>query len=210
MKDRFPSVTEPRFTTIGPTIGKTLLHKAITAIAFALLMIIVYIGFAFRKIPKEVNPWRFGVTAIIALLHDVIIVTGVFAILGAFLDVELDALFITAMLTVFGYSVNDTIVIFDRIRENLIRSEGHESVGKVINKSLNQTLRRSINTSVSTLIVLVAVLIWGSPSIFYFVLALTLGTLVGTYSSIFTASPILLKWNKWAKRKEIQTAHETE
>ncbi len=210
MKDRFPSVTEPRFTTIGPTIGKTLLHKAIIAIAFALLMIIVYIGFAFRKIPKEVNPWRFGVTAIIALLHDVIIVTGVFAVLGAFLDVELDALFITALLTVFGYSVNDTIVIFDRIRENLIRSDGHESVGETINKSLNQTLRRSINTSVSTLVVLISVLIWGSPSIFYFVLALTLGTLVGTYSSIFTASPILLKWNKWAKRKEIQASHETE
>lgn len=210
MKDRLPSFTEPRFTTIGPTIGKTLLHKAIIAIAFALLMIIVYIGFAFRKIPKEVNPWRFGVTAIIALLHDVIIVTGVFAVLGAFLDVELDALFITALLTVFGYSVNDTIVIFDRIRENLIRSDGHESLEKTINKSLNQTLRRSINTSVSTLAVLIAVLIWGSPSIFYFVLALTLGTLVGTYSSIFTASPILLKWNKWAKRKEIQASHETE
>ncbi|NIA02022.1 MAG: protein translocase subunit SecF [Nitrospirae bacterium] len=210
MQDRLPSFTEPRFTTIGPTIGKTLLHKAIIAIAFALLMIIVYIGFAFRKIPKEVNPWRFGVTAIIALLHDVIIVTGVFAVLGAFLNVELDALFITALLTVFGYSVNDTIVIFDRIRENLIHSESHESVGETVNKSLNQTLRRSLNTSVSTLVVLIAVLIWGSPSIFYFVLALTLGTFIGTYSSIFTASPILLKWNKWAKRKEIQASHETE
>jgi len=210
MKDRLPDFTEPRFTTIGPTIGSTLLHKAIIAIAFALIMIIIYIGFAFRKIPKEVNPWRFGVTAIIALLHDVIIVTGVFTVLGAFLNVELDALFITAMLTVFGYSVNDTIVIFDRLRENLIRSEGHESIGATINKSLNQTLRRSINTSVSTLIVLIVVLIWGSPSIFYFVLALTLGTFIGTYSSIFTASPILLKWNKWAKRKEIQGAHETE
>ncbi|MFH1533769.1 MAG: protein translocase subunit SecF [Nitrospirota bacterium] len=210
MENRLPSFTEPRFTTIGPTIGKTLLHKAIIAIAFALLMIIVYIGFAFRKIPKEVNPWRFGVTAIIALLHDVIIVTGVFTILGAFLDVELDALFITAMLTVFGYSVNDTIVIFDRIRENLIRSEGHESVGKVINKSLNQTLRRSLNTSISTLIVLIVVLIWGSPSIFYFVLALTLGTFVGTYSSIFTASPILLRWNKWASRAAKRNDHITE
>ncbi len=210
MKDRLPDFTEPRFTTIGPTIGSTLLHKAIIAIAFALIMIIIYIGFAFRKIPKEVNPWRFGVTAIIALLHDVIIVTGVFVVLGAFLDVELDALFITAMLTVFGYSVNDTIVIFDRLRENLIRSEGHEGIGAIINKSLNQTLRRSINTSVSTLIVLIVVLIWGSPSIFYFVLALTLGTFIGTYSSIFTASPILLIWNKWAKRKEIQEVHESE
>ncbi len=210
MKDRLPDFTEPRFTTIGPTIGSTLLHKAIIAIVFALIMIIIYIGFAFRKIPKEVNPWRFGVTAIIALLHDVIIVTGVFVVLGAFLNVELDALFITAMLTVFGYSVNDTIVIFDRLRENLIRSEGHEGIGAIINKSLNQTLRRSINTSVSTLIVLIVVLIWGSPSIFYFVLALTLGTFIGTYSSIFTASPILLIWNKWSKRKEIQEDHESE
>lgn len=202
MKTRLPEFTEPRFTTIGPTIGKTLLHKAIIAIIFALIMIIVYIGFAFRKIPKEVNPWRFGMAAIVALLHDVIIVTGIFTVLGHFLTVEIDALFITAMLTVFGYSVNDTIVIFDRLRENLIRQEHHESVASITDKSLNQTLRRSMNTSISTLIVLVVVLIWGSPSIFYFVLALTIGTLVGTYSSIFTAPPILVAWNKKARMKE--------
>ncbi len=203
MKERFPDFTEPRFTTIGPTIGKTLLHKAIVAIIFALIMIILYIGFAFRKIPREVNPWRFGMAAIIALLHDVIIITGIFTVLGHFLNVELDALFITAMLTVFGYSVNDTIVIFDRLRENLIHAEKDESVASITDKSLNQTLRRSLNTSLSTLITLVVVLIWGSPSIFYFVLALTLGTAVGTYSSLFTASPILVMWNKRAKRKEM-------
>jgi preprotein translocase SecF subunit/protein-export membrane protein SecD len=203
MQERLPDFTEPRFTTIGPTIGKTLLHKAVIAIIFALIMIIVYIGFAFRKIPKEVSPWRFGAAAIVALLHDVIIITGIFTVLGYFLNVELDALFMTAMLTVFGYSVNDTIVIFDRIRENLINQQRDESVASITDKALNQTMRRSINTSLSTLITLIAVLIWGSPSIFYFVLALTLGTAVGTYSSIFTASPLLVMWNKMARKKEL-------
>ncbi|MBD3360957.1 protein translocase subunit SecF, partial [Candidatus Peregrinibacteria bacterium] len=207
MKDKLPSFTEPRFTTIGPTIGKSLLQKAITAIIIALIVIVIYIGLAFRKIPKEVSPWRFGACAIAALLHDIIIITGIFTILGRFLNVEIDALFVTAMLTVFGYSVNDTIVIFDRIRENLIKHSSNEGIAQITDRALNQTLRRSINTSVSTLITLIAVLIWGSPSIFYFILALTLGTVVGTYSSIFTASPLAVLWNKWAtKRKTKKTA----
>ena len=163
-----------------------------------MVMIIIYIGFAFRKVPKSVSPWRFGATAIIALAHDVVIVAGVFAVLGQYLNVEIDALFITAMLTVFGYSVNDTIVIFDRIRENLIRESG--SIAKITNSSLNQTLARSINTSFSTLITLIAILVWGADSIFYFILALTLGTFIGTYSSIFLASPILVKWTEAAKK----------
>ncbi|MFH1284411.1 MAG: protein translocase subunit SecF [Candidatus Peregrinibacteria bacterium] len=202
MKERLPEFTEARFTTIGPTIGNTLLQKAIFAIIIAIITIIIYIGLAFRKIPREVSPWRFGFCAIIALVHDIIIVTGIFVILGKFLNVEIDALFITAMLTVFGYSVNDTIIIFDRIRENLIRHSGEQSLTEITDNSLNETLRRSINTSLSTIIALVAVLIWGSPSIFYFVLALTLGTVVGTYSSIFTASPIAVMWNKWADKKK--------
>jgi preprotein translocase SecF subunit/protein-export membrane protein SecD len=200
MEAKLPEFTEPRFTTIGPTIGSTLLQKALFAIAVALVMIIIYIGFAFRKVPKEVSPWKFGVTAIIALVHDLTIVTGIFAILGKFLNVEIDALFITAMLTVLGYSVNDTIVIFDRLRENLIHQGKDESLTEITDKSLNETFKRSMNTSLSTLITLIAVLIWGSSSIFYFVLALTLGIAVGTYSSIFTASPILVKWTKWDKR----------
>jgi SecD/SecF fusion protein len=200
MKDRLPEFTEPRFTTIGPVIGKTLLHKAIIAMIFALIMIIVYVAIAFRKVPKEVSPWRFGACAIAALAHDVIIITGVFVILGQFLNVEIDALFITAMLTVFGYSVNDTIVIFDRLRENLIL-EGHNGdLSQIADKSLNQSLTRSINTSLSTLFTLVAVLLFGSVSIFYFILALTLGTVIGTYSSMFVATPLLVKWNKRANK----------
>lgn len=200
MEKTLPKFTEPRFTTIGPVIGSTMLGKATTAVGVALVMIILYIGFAFRRVPKEVSPWRFGATAIIALLHDVIIVTGVFAVLGYYLNVEIDALFITAMLTVFGYSVNDTIVIFDRLRENLIKTSG-DSIRVVTDKSLSQTLARSINTSLSTLITLIAILIWGSSSIFYFVLALTIGTAIGTYSSLFTASPILVWWNERANKK---------
>ncbi|MBT4916976.1 protein translocase subunit SecF, partial [Candidatus Peregrinibacteria bacterium] len=179
MKEVFPSFTEPRFTTIGPVLGKTMLSKAVTAIIFALMMIVIYVAIAFRKIPKEVSPWRFGVAAIAALLHDVIIVTGIFAALSHFMGVEVDTLFVTAMLTVFGYSVNDTIVIFDRLRENLLHQEKEESIDELANKALNQTLTRSINTSFSTLLALLSVLFLGSGSIFFFILALTLGTVFG-------------------------------
>jgi len=196
LEEELPEFTETRFSTIGPIIGSTLFQKAIWAMVIALIMIILYIGFAFRKIPKSISPWRFGASAIVALAHDMIVVTGIFAVLGKVLNVEIDALFITAMLTVFGYSVNDTIVIFDRIRENLIKHSGHETFREITNNSLNETIARSINTSLSTIIVLVAVLILGSPSIFYFILALTLGTIVGTYSSLLVASPVLVKWTE--------------
>ncbi|MBU1152263.1 protein translocase subunit SecF [Patescibacteria group bacterium] len=205
MKETLPEFTEPRFTTIGPVIGKTLLEKAVIAIIFALVMIIIYVAIAFRKVPKEVSPWRFGACAIAALAHDMLIVTGVFVILGQFFNVEIDALFITAMLTVFGYSVNDTIVIFDRLRERLITKERDETLEHVANQALRQSFTRSINTSLSTLFTLVAVLLLGSPSIFYFILALTLGTIVGTYSSIFTATPLLIKWTLRAEKKKERT-----
>lgn len=194
LEQTLPTFTVDRFTTIGPTIGSSLLQRAIIAILVALAVIIVYIAIAFRSIPEELSPWKFGLSAIAALAHDMIIVTGVFAVLGGLLNVEIDALFITAMLTVFGYSVNDTIVVFDRLRENLHNSG--DSFEKVADNALNQTLARSMNTSLSTLITLVAVLIFGSPSIFYFVLALTIGTAVGTYSSILTATPLLALWTK--------------
>ncbi len=201
MEERLPEFTEPRFTTIGPTIGATILSSAIKAIIFAIIIIVFYVAFAFRKIPKEISPWRFGACAIAALLHDVIIITGLFVILGQFFNVEIDALFVTALLTVFGYSVNDTIVIFDRIRDNLIKQEPGEKLEDIANKSLNQTFTRSMNTSLSTLFTLVAVLFLGSPSIFYFVLALTAGTIIGTYSSIFTATPLLVMWSKKYPKK---------
>ncbi|MBI2634359.1 protein translocase subunit SecF [Candidatus Peregrinibacteria bacterium] len=195
MEAKLPKFTESRFTTTGPTIGKTLLHKASIAIIFAIVMMVIYVSLAFRKIPKEVNPWRFGVCAIAALIHDVLIVTGIFVVLSQFLNVEIDALFITAMLTVFGYSVNDTIVVMDRLRERLIHSPEY-SLEDNSDIALTQTLRRSINTSLSTLLAMLPILFFGSQSIFYFILALVLGIIIGTYSSIFVATPLLVFWNK--------------
>ncbi|MBU1992546.1 protein translocase subunit SecF [Patescibacteria group bacterium] len=202
LKDKLGALEETRFTTVGPVVGETMKGKALIALGIAIIMIIIYITFAFRKIPKHVNPWRFGACAIIALVHDVLIILGIFSLLGYFLGVELDALFITALLTILGFSVHDTIVVFDRIRENLKLQERGETLADTTNRSLNQTLARSINTSISTLFTLVALLLLGSASIFYFVLALVLGVLVGTYSSIFTASPVLVLWNDWIEKKK--------
>lgn len=195
MKEKLPEFTESRFTTIGATIGNNLLIKAMWAVLIAIGMIILYIAFAFRRVPQSVSPWRFGASAVVGLLHDVIIVTGIYVLLGAFMDVEINALFITAILTVLGYSVNDTIVVLDRVRENLLKG-GHESFEQLANRSLSETLGRSINTTLSTILALVAILFFGSDSIFYFVLALTLGIAIGAYSSIFVATPLLVFWNK--------------
>ncbi len=191
----YGEVEEIRFTTVGPTIGSALKKKAITALAITLVMIVFYIAFAFRKIPKEVSPWRFGFSAIAALVHDILIVVGVFVLLGHFMDVELDALFVTALLTIMGFSVHDTIVVFDRVRENLRYRKSGETLADTANKALNQTMARSINTSISTLITIIALLIFGAESIKMFVLALAIGIVAGTYSSIFVASPLLVWWN---------------
>ncbi len=196
LRTKLPDFAEERFTTIGPVVGSALLKKAIFAVIFALIVIILYVAFAFRKIPKEIGPWRFGVSAIVALIHDVIIITGIFAALGYFLQVEIDALFITALLTIFGYSVNDTIVVLDRLREKITR-DSNQNLTENANKALTETLARSINTSFSTLLVLFAILIGGGSSIFYFILALTLGIFVGTYSSMFVATPLLVLWKKY-------------
>ncbi|MEK7672987.1 MAG: protein translocase subunit SecF [Patescibacteria group bacterium] len=196
MIDKLPAFTEPRFTAIGPVVGKNLLGKAVIAIITALVMIIAYLAFAFRKVPKSIQAWKFGAScAIVAVVHDVIITTGVFALLGHYLHVEIDALFITAMLTVLGYSVNDTIVVFDRLREKLLQNPG-APLAETANDALNETVVRSFNTSFSVLLTLIAILIFGSHSIFYFVLALTIGMGIGTYSSIFTATPMLVWWAK--------------
>lgn len=195
MDESLETVEELRFTTVGPTIGATLKNKAITALILTSIMIVMYISFAFRKIPRELSPWKFGLAAIVALIHDVFIVIGLFVLLGKFMGVEVDALFITALLTVMGFSVHDTIVVFDRLRENLkFRKEG-ESLADTTNTALNQTLARSINTSVSVLITTIALLMFGAESIRMFVLALTVGIAVGTYSSIFIASFLLVHWN---------------
>lgn len=187
-------VVENRFESIGPIIGKELKQKSWLAIVIASLAIIAYIAYSFRKISKPVASWKYGVSATIALAHDVIITIGLFSLLGHFFGIEVDALFITALLTIMGFSVHDTIVVFDRTRENL----GKFYSGKfeeVVNDSVNQTMTRSINTTLTTMIVLTALFLLGGASIKYFSLALLFGIFIGTYSSIFIASALLVDWN---------------
>ncbi len=191
---------ELQFQSIGPVIGKELKKDAFYQLLLVSLGIVIYIGYAFRRVSKPVTSWRFGWSAVIALFHDLLFVLAVFSLLGHFKGVEVDSLFVTAMLTVLGFSVHDTIVVFDRIRENLKVYSG-ESFEFVVNHSISQTIVRSLNTSLTVLFVLLALLLFGGESIRYFVLALFLGVIVGTYSSIFIASPVLALWQNWKTKR---------
>lgn len=195
------SFEEKRFESIGPTIGKELTRSAILQLILVSLGIVLYLAYAFRKVPRPLTSWQFGVTAVIALFHDLLVVLGIFSILGHFKGVEIDSLFVTAMLTVLGFSVHDTIVVFDRIRENLRRDAG-QSIEQIVNHSISQTIVRSLNTSLSVLFVLLAMLLFGGESIRYFVFALFIGIIAGTYSSIFVASPLLVVWQKWRSKNK--------
>lgn len=188
---------ELRFETVGPTISKDLTQKAVLALILASIMIILYIAWAFRSVPKPLSSWKFGVAAVIALIHDLVTVIGIFAILGHYLNVEVDTLFITALLTILGFSVHDTIVVFDRIRENLKTTSG--DLTYIANKSINETMSRSISTSATVLFTLLALLLFGGQSIFWFIFALVIGIIVGTYSSIFVASVIMVLWHRRVK-----------
>lgn len=200
--EKFGEVEEKRFESIGPTIGKELRTKAIYSIIIVLLCIILYIAWAFRKVSKPMASWKYGVIAVLVLLHDVGIPVGVFAILGRFMGVEVNSTFVAAILAILGYSVNDTIVVFDRVRENLIHAGGdYENFDKTVNESVNQTFARSINTTLTTLLALVAVFFWGGESVKYFALALIIGIGLGAYSSIFIASPALVLWEELTVRK---------
>jgi len=195
LKQEFGEIEELSFETIGPVIGREIKEKAIIALILASAAIVLYVAWAFRKVSKPVSSWQFGVTAIITLLHDLAIMFTVFVLLGRFLDVEINTFFITALLAVLGYSVNDTIVVFDRIRERL-KLKADEPFEDLINKSINGTLIRSLNTSITTLLVLLAIFLFGGESIRFFVLAMIVGVLAGTYSSIFIASPLLTVWSR--------------
>ncbi|MBP9802124.1 protein translocase subunit SecF [Patescibacteria group bacterium] len=186
---------ERKFESIGPTIGMELRNKAVTAIVVVLIFILAYIAYVFRKVSRPVASWKYGMAAIVALFHDILIVTGIFSALGFFFGVEIDTLFVTALLTILGFSVHDTIVTFDRVRENLFKVH-NQSFEEIVNISVNQTITRSINTSLTSILTLLAVYIFGGESVRDFVLALILGFIVGTYSSIFIASPLLVWWNK--------------
>ena len=190
-------IEELRFDSIGPSIGQELKSKSFNAMVIVLVVIVLYIALAFRKVSKPVASWKYGLAAIIALFHDVLITLGIFSVLGHYYGIEINTPFVAAILTVLGYSVNDTIVVFDRIRENLPKSE--MDFENTVNVSVNQTLTRSINTSLTTLSVLLSILFWGGETIRDFVLALSIGVVVGTYSSIFLASPVLVVWEKLKK-----------
>ncbi|MEK7559339.1 MAG: protein translocase subunit SecF [Patescibacteria group bacterium] len=191
---------ETSFETIGPTIGKETTINALKAVVIASVLIVLYIAWSFRKVPKPASGVRFGVSAVIALIHDVLVVVGVFAILGKLFGVEVDSLFVTALLTVIGFSVHDTIVVFDRIRENLRRETA--PFPQVVNDSILQTIDRSLNTSLTVILVLFALLLFGGESIRWFVVALLVGVASGTYSSIFNASPILVAWQEWVEKRK--------
>jgi len=184
-----------REENVGPTIGKELEQRASIAIGLAILAILAYVTLAFRKVPKPTSSWRFGIATIAALVHDVLFVVGLFAILGHFLNVEIDVLFVTAMLTIIGFSVHDTIVVFDRIRENLTKYSGRK-FDEIANISIGQTLARSLNTSLTVVFVLVALLLFGGDTIKWFVVALLAGMISGTYSSIFNATALLAYWEE--------------
>ncbi len=190
-----PEGGKPRSArTIGPTIGSELVRSSILLIIVGELFILAYLWIRFG--------FRFGTCAIVALLHDVVVVIGTFAILGYFFGVEFDALFVTALLTIIGFSVHDTIVVFDRIRENRIRHAG-EPFGAIVNHSILQTIGRSINTSLTVIVTLGALVLLGPPTIREFTLALLLGVVSGTYSSIFNASQLLVAWQEWDERRRV-------
>lgn len=191
---------EKNFNSIGPSVGKELTRKAIMAIIFVSLGIILFIAFAFRKVSKPVSSWKYGFMAVISLLHDVIIPIGIFAILSHFYAAEVDTLFVVACLTILGLSVSDTIVIFDRIRENL-RDKLGTSFEETVGKSLDQSYKRSIFTSLTVIMVLLSLFFFGPESTKYFALMLTAGMFFGTYSSIFLASPLLVLIEELQKKK---------
>lgn len=189
---------ETRFDSIGPAIGRELKVKAYWAIGLSLVSILIYIAWAFRKVSRPVASWKYGLAAILALFHDVLITIGVFAFLGHFFHIEVDLAFVAAILTILGYSINDTIVVFDRIRENL-KYSSWDNFEDTLDSSVSQTMARSINTTLTTEFPLFTIYFIGGATLHYFALALMIGIFLGAYSSIFQATPFLLWWIKKKK-----------
>jgi preprotein translocase subunit SecF len=189
-------VKEKKFDSVGPVIGNELKHKSVTAVVIVLIAISLYIAIVFRKMAGTLSPWAMSVAALMALLHDLIIPMGVFAWLGHAQGIEIGAVFVAAVLTILGYSISDTVVVFDRVRENMLRGGTREPFAQVVHRSIVETLARSINTSVTTLLSLVAIYFFGGESVKYFALALIIGIVMGAFSSISVASPILVWWSR--------------
>jgi len=192
LKTLDPNITLLRTDFIGGSVSEQIKKNAFTGIALSILGILLYIAWAFRRVSGVVTSWDYGAGAVIALAHDIIIVIGLFALLGKFFDIEVGVPFIAALLTILGYSVNDTIVVYDRVRENLMRSSHKEDFENIVNRSLNETIGRSVNTSMTVIITLIAIVLFGGESIRYFGVALLTGVVFGTYSSIYIASALLV------------------
>lgn len=189
---------ETQVNTVGPTLGKEMTRKAFIAIGFVVLAILAFIAFSFREVSRPVSSWKYGVIAMVTLLHDIIVPTGVYVLLSRFYGAEIDTLFVIALLTILGVSIADKIVVFDRIRENLKAGQS-KNFDDVVGMSLRQTFARSINTSLTTVLALVALFVFGPEPTRFFALTLIVGLVVGTYSSIFVASPLLTVWNNLKK-----------
>lgn len=197
LSKKYGEVKELRYETVGPTIGSELAKKALMSLIVTSFMIVLYIAWSFRTVPKPYSSLKFGLCAIAALLHDAFVLIGLFSIFGYLFKVEVDSLFVTALLTVIGFSVHDTIVVFDRIRENLRRMPG-KSFSFITNESIIQTMGRSLSTTFTVLLTLFSLLLFGGETIRWFVVALFIGFISGTYSSIFNAAPLLVLWEEKA------------
>lgn len=197
-------VEELRFETVSPIIGGEAVRKTILATIVAIVVILLYLAYSFRRVPKPTSAWRFGVATVVALVHDLIILLGIYAVMGRYGGAEVDSMFMTAILTLLGFSVHDTIVTFDRLRENLIR-HGGDNFAQKLNDSISETITRSINTSFTVILVLGAMALMGGESIFFFTVSLLIGIVAGTYSSIFVASMVLLLWQEHSQRKLIKS-----
>ncbi|HCP08283.1 MAG TPA: protein translocase subunit SecF [Candidatus Moranbacteria bacterium] len=200
LEEKYPESKQLRVDFINSSISKELKRNALWAIFAAVAAIMAYIAWAFRKVSRPVESWKYGAGAVIALAHDVLITVGVFSVLGHFQGVEVGVPFVAALLTILGFSVHDTIVVYDRTRENLLRSSSKEQFPDIVNRSLNETLVRSINTTLTVMITLFAIYFFGGESIKDFSLALLIGIGFGTYSSIFIASALMVTIYKYQSR----------
>ena len=203
LKENNPAVEEKRFDSVGPILGAEAIRKSVFSIIAVILAIVIFVTFAFRHVSEPVASWKYGLITVFALMHDVLVPTGVFAALGHFAGFEIDTLFVTALLVILGFSVHDTIVVFDRVRENLrlnrqLREK--KTFDVIVGDSVNQTFVRSINTSLTTLLALAVLYFIGSDATRHFSLALIIGIVAGTYSSIFLGSPLLVTVEKWQHR----------
>lgn len=198
--EEISGVEEKRFESIGPVIGRELRQKTILLIVASLSALLIYIAISFSKVTRPISSWQYGIISIFALAFDILIPIGILSLLGKFSNVQLNIPIVTALLTILGYTINDKVIVFDRVRENLLRSRG-EDFENLVEQSLNQTLIRSLSTGFCTLLVLLAIFLFGGETLKYFSLVMITGIIVGTYSSLFLATPILVSWLKFRQRR---------